>query len=341
MNPNLILALLTGVALAVSIGLTAAVRQYALKHKIIDEVGARSSHSVPTPRGGGVAIVLVFMATLAASSPLVGTSSAIVGALVGGGILVAGIGWIDDHGHVSASIRLAAHFAGALVLVYLIGPLPLPFLPAWLGPMIGWPLSVIGTVWLINLYNFMDGIDGLAGSEAIAIAGLGAVLATLSGHTAGQIAPYALLAAAAAGFLFWNWPPAQIFMGDAGSGFLGLAMAGLILLAGQTSISLAVGIIILTGVFLCDASLTLLRRLLRGERVHEAHRTHAYQFLSRKAGRHMPITAGTLGINLLWLFPLAVLVSLEMLNPFAGLGIAFAPLLVGAWWAGAGTPEPD
>lgn len=339
MNPGLILALLTGLALASSIGLTGLVRRYALKHKIIDEVGARSSHSVPTPRGGGVAIVLVFMTTLAASAVVLGTSLATVGAFLGGGILVAGIGWIDDHGHVPAHIRLAAHFAAALVLVYLIGPLTLPFLPGWLASGIAWPLSVVGTVWLINLYNFMDGIDGLAGSEAIAIAGLGAILALLSGHTANQLAPYTLLAAAAAGFLFWNWPPARIFMGDAGSGFLGLAMAGLMLLAGQTSISLAVGIVILSGVFLCDASLTLLRRLLRGERVHEAHRTHAYQFLSRMAGGHLAVTAGTLGINLLWLFPVAVLVSLQLVNSFVGLILAFVPLLAGAWWAGAGTAE--
>lgn len=345
MTPALALACLTVLALALSLGLTGLVRRYALKHQIIDEVSARSSHSVPTPRGGGIAIVLTFMTLLAASVPILGTPLSLAAGLIGGGIVVAGIGWIDDHGHVSAGVRLAAHFAGALIMVWVIGPLPLTlplaFLPIGWADWVSWPLSVIGAVWLINLYNFMDGIDGLAGGEAIAIAGLGGILAMLAGQISAQVAPYALLTAASAGFLFWNWPPAKIFMGDAGSGFLGLAMAGLILWAGRESFALAAGMMILAGVFLSDATFTLLRRVLRREKIHEAHRTHAYQFLSRRAGRHLPVTTGALAINLVWLFPLALLVAAEILSPVAGLVIAFGPLLVGAWFVGAGLPEAD
>ncbi len=98
---------------------------------------------------------------------------------------------------------------------------------------------------------------------------------------------------------------------------------------------------ILSGLFLCDATLTLLRRLLHGERVHEAHRTHAYQFLSRRAGRHLPVTAGAMAINLVWLFPLALLTALGWLNPAVGMAIALVPLIAAAWLVGAGTAEEE
>ncbi len=232
MTSATILALLSLAAGTASLCLTAMVRRYALNHDIVDEVGARSSHNAPTPRGGGLAIVLAFLASIAASVPLLGLPLPLAAGLIGASFFVAGIGWIDDHGHVSAAIRLAAHFVGAAVLVWALGPIPLPFLPDTVAALAAWPISLIGTVWLINLYNFMDGIDGLAGGEAVAIAGLGAILAAWSGLAPANIAPFALLTAASVGFLFWNWPPAKIFMGDAGSGFLGLAISALILLAG-------------------------------------------------------------------------------------------------------------
>lgn len=136
----------------------------------------------------------------------------------------------------------------------------------------------------------------------------------------------ALLAAAVTGFLFWNFPPARIFMGDAGSGFLGVIIGGLSLQAAWVSPQLFWGWLILLGVFIVDATLTLLRRLLRGDKVYEAHRSHAYQYASRHYGRHLPVTLAVGGINIFWLLPLALLVAAGKIDGMLALLIGYLPL---------------
>ena len=135
-----------------------------------------------------------------------------------------------------------------------------------------------------------------------------------------------LLAAAVMGFLFWNFPPARIFMGDAGSGFLGIALGVLSLQAAWVAPQLLWSWLILLGVFIVDATFTLLRRLLRGDKVYEAHRSHAYQYASRQYGRHLPVTLVVGGINILWLLPMALLVGLGWVDSFLGVLIAYVPL---------------
>jgi Fuc2NAc and GlcNAc transferase len=142
---------------------------------------------------------------------------------------------------------------------------------------------------MLNLYNFMDGIDGIASVEAICACLGASVLYWLSGLDALIWGPL-LLAASVAGFLYWNFPPARIFMGDAGSGFLGIVLGGLSLQAAWVSEPMLWAWLILLGVFIVDATFTLFRRLLRGEKVYEAHRSHAYQFASRRFGKHLPVT---------------------------------------------------
>ena len=315
----------------VSFLLTWVLRRYALARSLMDIPNARSSHSVPTPRGGGVAIVLGFLLVLPVVASMGLLPWPLTWALLGGGAGVAVLGFLDDHGHIAARWRLLGHFAGAAWALFWLGGLP-PLVLFGLTLDLGWVghgLAAIYLVWLLNLYNFMDGIDGIASVEAICVCFGGALLYTLLGQL-GQLglalAPL-LLAVAVAGFLCWNFPPARIFMGDAGSGFLGIALGILSLQAAWAAPQLLWSWLILLGVFIVDATFTLLRRLLRGDKVYEAHRSHAYQYASRQFGKHLPITLAVGAINLLWLLPIALWVGVGGLDGLLGVGIAYLPLV--------------
>ncbi|WP_248919163.1 MraY family glycosyltransferase [Pseudomonas entomophila] len=320
--------------------LTGWLRRYALARSIIDVPNARSSHTVPTPRGGGVAIVLTFLASVPVLASQALLDWSLAWALLGAGSGIAILGFLDDHGHIAARWRLLGHFTGAAWVLFWLGGLP-PLQGFGHELALGWVghvLALFYLVWLLNLYNFMDGIDGLASIEAICACLGGALLYWLSGHGSeawGAIA----LACAVAGFLIWNFPPARIFMGDAGSGFLGIALGILSLQAAWVDSSLFAAWLILLGVFVVDATVTLVRRLLRGEKVYEAHRSHGYQFASRQFGRHMPVTLAVLAINVVWLLPLACAVALGKLDCVVALMIAYAPLVLLAIKFNAGQAE--
>lgn len=328
------------VVLLISFSLTWGLRRYALARSLMDVPNARSSHTVPTPRGGGVAIVIGFLLALLWML-FNDTIDANWGwALIGAGASIAILGFLDDHGHIAARWRLLGHFAAAAwALTWLNGMPPLILFGAPLD--LGWfghVLAAFYLVWMLNLYNFMDGIDGIASVEAICVCLGGCLLYVLSDNTTHVWVPL-LLALAVVGFLIWNFPPARIFMGDAGSGFLGIALGILSLQAAWINSNLFFAWLILLGVFIVDATVTLFRRLLRGEKVYEAHRSHAYQFASRQYGRHLPVTLAVLVINLAWLIPLAVAVALEALAPWLGLVVAYVPLIYLAFSFRAGQAE--
>lgn len=244
-----------------SLLMTAGLRRYALARSIIDIPNARSSHSIPTPRGGGVAIVVAFLLTL----PLLGQLGLVpphyLIALGGAGALVAIVGFMDDHGHIAARWRLLGHFSAAIwALAWLEGLAPLNLFGVSVDlSWIGHALAAFYLVWVLNLYNFMDGIDGIASIEAVSACLGASALYILSGFT-DLIWPPLILAAAVLGFLFWNFPPAKIFMGDAGSGFLGIALGIMSLQAAWVSPALFWAWLILLGVFIVDATVTLTRR---------------------------------------------------------------------------------
>lgn len=319
---------LVPVVAALAFLLTWLLRGYALSRSLIDVPNSRSSHSVPTPRGGGVAIVVSFLVVLPILFGSGVASSSLTCALVGGGLAVAVLGFLDDHGHIAARWRLLGHFTAASWALLWIGGLPAVSLPGiivdlgWLGHI----AAVFYLVWVLNLYNFMDGIDGLASIEAMCVC-LGACLVYwVSGYQAAIWVPL-LLSMAVLGFLYWNFPPARIFMGDAGSGFLGFVLGVLSLAAAWQNADLLWVWLILLGVFIVDATFTLVRRLVRGDKVYEAHRSHAYQFASRKVGGHLPVTLSVLAINLLWLTPIAIGVGVLGLNGLLALVIAYVPLI--------------
>jgi len=329
--------LLFGLIAVMSAFLTGLVCRYALARSILDVPNARSSHSTPTPRGGGVAIVvsgLLGLSVLAFAGVL---PWHVLWALAGAGGSVALVGFLDDHGHVAARWRLLAHFAAAgWALSWLGGVPPLTVFGSILdSTWLGAGLMAIYLVWMLNLYNFMDGIDGIASVEAICVCAAGAWTYALAGVASLWMVPL-VVGAAAAGFLVWNFPPARIFMGDAGSGFLGVVLGVLSLHAAWNVPRLFWCWVIVLGAFVVDATVTLLRRLWRGDKVYEAHRTHAYQHAARRLGSHRGVTLAVLAIDMLWLLPIASLVAVGRIDGVAGVAVAYLPLVAVVVAFGAG-----
>ncbi|CAI8737841.1 MraY family glycosyltransferase [Methylococcus capsulatus] len=325
---------------ALSLGLTGAVLRYA-RRRLLDVPNARSSHRVPTPRGGGLAIVLALLGGEVYWRLVVG-EFAVGFAVLAGGVLVAAVGFWDDHGHLSARWRLLAHLAAAaLAVASLPGDMPLRLGPVSLGSgAFADFIGVLVIAWMLNLFNFMDGIDGLAGLEVVSV-GASATLLLLLSLPSGGALPVApgLLAAATLGFLAWNWPPAKIFMGDVGSGFVGYLLGCEAIATAKTgTLGLAVWLI-LAGVFVVDASFTLVRRMTGGQRWYEAHRSHAYQHAARRLGGHAPVDHRVLAINLLWLLPMAGFVVWNPALELPLLILAYLPLLCLAIRLRAGQPE--
>ncbi|RMV74637.1 Glycosyl transferase, group 4 protein [Pseudomonas caricapapayae] len=323
-----------------SLILTALLRKYALARSLIDVPNARSSHSIPTPRGGGVSIVVAFVMAVVILAWMGHLSAPALAAIVGSGGLVAVIGFMDDHGHIAARWRLLGHFvAAAWALFWLDGLAPIDVM-GWTftpGP-VGQVLAAFYLVWMLNLYNFMDGIDGIAGVEAVTVCMGMSIIYALGGYV-GLSWEALLLAVAVAGFLYWNAPPAKIFMGDAGSGFLGIVLGVLSIQGSWASPQLFWSWLILLGVFIVDATVTLVRRLLRRERLYEAHRSHAYQFASRHYGSHLPVTLTVGLINLVWLLPVAMWVALGGGAGLMWTVIAYVPLIFLALRFRAGEAE--
>jgi Fuc2NAc and GlcNAc transferase len=323
--------------------LTRRVRSYGLATRLLDHPNERSSHSVPTPRGGGLSIVLTTLAGTLILHACGLMDSHLALATTIGGAAVAFVGFMDDRGSVSVRVRLLVHVAAAIWGLYVMRGLPdIRIGTAIIHPGVyGYPFGVMAVVWSLNLFNFMDGIDGIAASEAIFIGAAGALMASSNGTFGSAAVLGGLVAAASLGFLLWNWPPARIFMGDVGSGYLGyiLAMAALGA-AGENAIS-AYQWSILGGVFLTDATVTLLRRFARGEKVYSAHRTHAYQWLARRWHSHLRVTLLVWIINVGWLLPLAYLAGRTPSTAWLVTLIALVPLAALALVAGAGRAETN
>ncbi|MGR8929081.1 MAG: MraY family glycosyltransferase [Gammaproteobacteria bacterium] len=263
--------------------------------------------------------------------------------LLSAGTLVAGIGFYDDHGHVPARWRFLTHIGAAVLMLMFLGGFPAVFLPAptdwlfkrWIVDLgwLGYPIGILMLVWFLNLFNFMDGTDGIAGSEAVFVSG------SLAGYLY-YLDPFSFqvaisLVAASSGFLIWNWPKAKIFMGDVGSGFLGLMLGILILMAAQQAAVLLYCGVILFGVFIVDATYTLLYRFFSKQKWYEAHCSHTYQRAARRHG-HLPVLWASWIINLSWLLPISLFVFLYPAYALLAVLIAYAPLVYLAYRYKAG-----
>ncbi|WZB74073.1 glycosyltransferase family 4 protein [Achromobacter insuavis] len=305
---------------------------WAHHHNILDQPNHRSSHSRPTPRGGGIGIVAACVVGIAGAVVL-GFLPLHVGAALACGLPIAVVGYVDDRRSLSARSRLLVQIACAAGALWLLAPVaPLTIfnltLPAWLSIAI----YLIGIVWMTNLYNFMDGIDGIAAGQAIAIGLCWAAIAGLMHAVAGIV-----FALGAAGFLVFNRPPARVFMGDVGSAFCGFFIAVAALQMQQTTQHNLLLWLLPAAPFILDATVTLLVRVLRKQRPSEAHRSHAYQILSRRAGGHGPVSLAYFLIAVFWFgaflwfgYHSGNVVAPEILFVIAGAPFVIAALALGA-----------
>lgn len=316
--------------LATSALVTALTISYARRRQMLDLPGQRRSHSVPTPRGGGLGIVVAVLLCVLLPLSLLSPGSNAVNAplLVSMALVVVALaGWIDDHGGLRARYRFAAHcVAAGLLLGAMLKPISSVILtlatPGWWMLIIAIALVIgllLAIVWSINLHNFMDGIDGLLATQSIfvllALGTLGLVFGSGPAWLSSLVA-----AAAVVGFLPFNFPKARTFMGDVGSGALGLLVAVAVLYQlGDHSLDAATGLIACSA-FATDATATLLSRILRGRRWYDAHREHLYQGLVRSGYSHARVVCLYFGWNLLVALPAMLLIqsprSVMAVDPF-------------------------
>ncbi len=302
---------------------------YARHRNWLDIPNQRSSHIHNTPRGGGVVFISIWLlAAIAALTADFLPWRQMLG-LVLGSLIVSTVAFYDDRKSLSARSRGIAYVIAAIISVLAMGGffglrigqdwyLPL----GWFGPI----FAVLVIVWSINLFNFMDGIDGIVGIEALFVLGMGGLFLWLGGGYQLAILSW-LLVATVAGFLVWNFPPAKLFMGDVGSTTLGFVISTLAL-TGEKYIGVpAILWFILYGVFIFDATFTFLRRLLAKERWYEAHRLHAYQRLHQAGWSHRQIVWAMMGLNIL-LGILAVICFYRQNFLIYGLLAAFLLLLL-------------
>lgn len=336
------LALVMFSVVAGAAAMTAAVRSWAVRRNALVLPSDRCSHTIPTPHGGGIAIASISIILGILFSVLDWVPDSTMVAFMTLGFVMLALGVWDDFGDVSPKLRLCAHFA-----VVAIGMWSIPRLPVFsvFGYQVDssvafllWPLLAIAWVWLINLYNFMDGIDGLAAIQALLLFGGMALNFWYLGYV--QWAWISLfILGAVLGFTILNWPPAKIFMGDGGSGFLGFIIGFMMLLsAAQTKVSMWSWIILLT-LFIADATTTLIVRFVTGQNVFAAHRLHAYQKLTQRVGRHAPVTLGYGAIILAVLMPASLVANtVPYSGPFLFAGL-FLAASASAFALGAGRRE--
>lgn len=307
------------VHLAIGVVGTWLARRYALRRRLLDQPGERRSHAIPTPRGGGVSIVaalLVACGWLALRDP---SQTGFFAAAGSGLVLVAGIGWLDDHRPLSPGLRLGVHVLAAALLAVATHQASGDVLLA----LAAWVLALA----LVNIWNFMDGIDGLAASQAL-IAAVGYALVAGPG-TAIWLA--LALAAACAGFLPFNFPRARIFLGDVGSGALGYALAVLATMASLSAATSWPAVLLMLlplSAFAIDATLTLTTRMLRGDRWWMPHVEHLYQRWAQRSGGHAQVTMAYAGWSVV---AVAIMVAASTGS------VAFIMLTVTGWYlAGIG-----
>jgi len=303
--------------------LTGLFRSVAQRARLNDVPVSRSAHSAPVPVGGGLSIVvlLLLVAGYGYSVEIIRINE--LAALMAG-LVIACIGMVDDVKQLDIRWRIPAQFLASIYVVYCLGDVPAIDFGLFVFPesLLLNVIAVFALVWLLNLFNFMDGIDGIAATELIAVNLISIVIVINTDELITLLS--AGLAAAAGGFLLWNWSPAKIFMGDVGSSFIGFSLGVMALLSMHHGSMTVWTWVLLVGVFIVDATLTLFNRFRRKQRWVEGHASHAYQNAARHYKSHAKVTITVLMINLFWLGPLA---WLSMQYPEMGLVIAIVGLL--------------
>ncbi|MSP51303.1 MAG: glycosyltransferase family 4 protein [Alphaproteobacteria bacterium] len=273
--------------------LTAVVLRWLRANQVFDRPNERSSHTSPTPRGGGLAVVAVIvigwgLASLTATAPF----EPIVAAALAG---LALLSWLDDRYGVAVVVRLAGH-AFAVGLCMWTFPADLLIFQGVLEPLADRLAAGVLWLWFVNLYNFMDGIDGITGTETLALTSGLVACAAIGSLESFPVEIAAICGGAALGFLVWNWPPARIFLGDVGSVPLGFLCGWLLLLLAARGLWVAA--LIMPLYYLADATITLGRRLAAGEKIWQAHARHFYQHAAHRTGGHAVVVRAILAADI-------------------------------------------
>jgi glycosyltransferase WbpL len=305
MNLYILISLLMAVAIVSGL-VTNFIRYISIKKNLYDIPNARSSHDIPKPKGGGLSIVLILLITIGNLFFNHQIASNISMSLLIGLSLVAIVGFIDDYKNLPVLIRAVAYVLAAVLSIHLIGGVSVLSINNYQIQLnqFGCFLAVLFVVWITNLYNFMDGTDGFAAIQTICTGLFCGVLLYLSAHT-----PYAIflfsLVASTIGFLYWNWSPAKIFMGDVGSCTIGFLFAVLSLYTEKEEmLSISVWLILLAP-FIGDATFTLFKRINKKEKWYKAHNSHAYQKLYQLGISHSELAIALFITNIIILWPIA------------------------------------
>jgi Fuc2NAc and GlcNAc transferase len=265
---------------AIASRLVSKFRDWALRQEILDVANHRSLHTGAVPRGAGVAIVALTVLGVAGVSAFTNVSSTgVLWTYIAGGALIAAVSWVDDVRGLPVFVRLPAHLIAAVAVVTACGGVHVLAIPAIGTVDVGMAGTVFAVIWIValtNAFNFMDGSDGIAGLQAV-VAGTGLAIIGFITHEPILIVVPALIAGSSAGFLRSNWAPAEVFMGDVGSAFVGYSLASVSVMAAASSPSVAAAGIMAVWPFVFDTAFTMLQRIRRGERIWEAHRSHLYQ----------------------------------------------------------------
>ncbi|MGE4351795.1 MAG: glycosyltransferase family 4 protein [Bdellovibrionales bacterium] len=284
---------------AIAWPLTALIRRRLLAKAVMDVPNERSMHKIPVPRGGGLAVMLVVLGGLLLLEIRFQTPSLLL--LSFAILLLMAVSWIDDKKQVSPAVRLPCHLLAAGIGSLALGDhamLFAGFLPFWLDRA----LMILGWGWFMNLYNFMDGIDGLTGVQTVCCAFGAGLLLVLSGNpeTPALLPLCALIIGACWGFLMLNWHPARLFLGDVGSVPLGFLIGFLLLKLATTGPAFLLPALLLPLYYLADSGITITRRALKGEKIWQAHRQHFYQRATAGEGSPVPvllwIATGNMGL---------------------------------------------
>lgn len=306
------------VTFAMSWLLTGRVLAYLRRRAILDHPNDRSSHSIPTPRGGGWGVMLTLLPAWTLIALATGDGMRALPILTGAAALMA-ISWIDDRRGLGPAPRFLTQIAAVAAGLTALPGDGLVFqglLPLWADRLV----AAVGWLWFVNLFNFMDGIDGLAGSEAATI-GAGLALVAAVGGLDPALGLYGLaVAGAALGFLVWNWHPAKLFMGDVGSVPLGFALGWMLLSVAAAGLWPAA--LLVPAYFLADATFTLLRRLVEGKKVWQAHREHFYQKATQRGRTHAQVVRLVLALN-------ATLLALAVVSVLLGTASGWTVLPAG------------
>ncbi|MEO5896526.1 MAG: glycosyltransferase family 4 protein [Vicinamibacterales bacterium] len=314
------LILLACASLLVSVAGVAAFIGWAARGGLIDVPNLRSSHQVPTPRGAGAVIVLVVTAVAGYGAYRAGFDQVVIAVPA---LLIAGISGADDIRSLPSWLRLLVHTGCAVVVVLAVRQA----VPG------GWPLAamILSTVWIVgltNAYNFMDGIDGISGAQAV-VSGLALTVAAMHAGLLEVAAAGIAIAAASAGFLVHNWSPARVFMGDVGSAFLGFSFAAGALQVGSVSRAAGVMVGLSLWPFVFDTALTLVRRAVRRENIFAPHRSHLYQRLVIAGWSHPAVATLYMG----WAVLVSVASGLWAVEGWSNWMLGAVPLISALIWA--------